>query len=1636
MKNLRNLVILAGLIALVFGVTTCKGGAGDPGGTPVSNPVPQTPGAPVVIAAGDGFLTVKWTAVEDAEKYEVYCSETQSMPVQPQSTVLPTTATLSGLTNKTTYYVRIKAVNKNGSSAFSPYARGIPWPDHEVPAVPKKPVIIPGTNQLTVTWEECGGASSYEVYHSPSPSTPYYYMMPSVTSNTTSAVITNLENDVIYFIWVRAVNNWGKSDYSPVESGTPKIPTSAPAAPEIPLLIPGSRELTVVWQAVELAAAYEVWFGTSDNVAQAQQYGYYDIPGSITETIIHGLTNETTYYVWIKAKNIIGTSGFSPSANAKPSVFAAVPVTPDTPTVVAGNRELTVSWQAAEGALSYEVWGGDTEYLYGAHLNIYVGDLSGTSVTLTNLWNGTTYYIWVKAKNDVGESDFSPMASGTPSPFAARPSAPQSAPTVTAGSGQLTVSWQEAEGALVYEVWAGTTINPTTATKRVEDVSDLSAVITGLVNGTTYYVWIKAKNNFGTSDFSPMASGMPSAFTVIPQAPSAPTMGIGDDQLTVTWTAVEGALSYEIWLGTSNDSALAVKNGADESVSLSHTVSGLSNGTMYYIWLRAKNNIGTSGFSPFASGKPIGTAATPTIAAGNGQLTVNWTPITGADEYEVLYGTGTNPPQTASQTLSATPTTITGLTNGTNYSVWVRGKNSTGTGPVSAAASAKPIDDMGAVTVISGNGQLTLNWAAVAGADDYEVYHSEASTMPGTASQTISTITATISGLTNGTTYYVWVKPKNDNGTGTVSTVASGVPLATPGNLTVSAANQQITVSWDPVPGAVSYEVYRGTTTTIPASPSDTAETLNHTFTGLTNGTTYYFWVKAVNANGTSGASPEASAKPIGNMGTVTLTTGGSGQLVLSWEPVAGADEYEVYYGEASTMPGTPSQTVSPTTATISGLTIGTPYYVWVKAKNADGYGGTSAIASGVLVAAPGGLTVSAANQQITVSWASVPGATSYQVYHSTSTTIPGSPSVTVTTTSGTITGLTNGTTYYFWVKAVNTTGTSGASPVASAKPIGNMGVVTLTTGGSGQLVLSWSTVAGADQYDVYHNTSNSIPASPAQTVSATAATISGLTNGTTYYLWVKPKNANGTGTVSASASGVPMATPGNLTVSAANQQITVSWASVPGATSYQVFYSTSATIPASPSDTITGMSKTFTSLTNGTTYYFWVKAVNANGSSGASPQASGKPIGNMGTVTLTSGNGQVSVSWPTVAGADQYEVYHSEASTIPETPSQAVSTTTATITGLANGTLYHVWLKPKNANGTGEVSTVVMAKPLGMPEARLTMGFGNLRVTWTAVPGADEYEVYYGTDTPITLATTTSGTTAIISGLTNGTTYFVRLLAKNANGSVYGAITNCVPGSSPGLYRGINKIGDQNLSSSLSYIYANAVTGDNFYIVLGADESISPMSLSYSGKTVGITLIGYGGERTITLNSNGTMFDVRGGVTLTLDENVTLVGRSENTGNLVYLASNGSFIMNSGSITRNTEIKTDGGGVRVVAGGAFTMYGGSINGNSTNYSGGGVSVIGGTFIMYGGEIFGNSVSSSSSYSGGGVSVGASGNFRIVNGTVYGSNAAEGLKNTANSGAALFGIAQRGTFNGGVWVSKGNIPNSDNTIRVVNGDLQ
>ncbi|MDR1802746.1 MAG: hypothetical protein LBQ94_03995 [Treponema sp.] len=227
-------------------------------------------------------------------------------------------------------------------------------------------------------------------------------------------------------------------------------------------------------------------------------------------------------------------------------------------------------------------------------------------------------------------------------------------------------------------------------------------------------------------------------------------------------------------------------------------------------------------------------------------------------------------------------------------------------------------------------------------------------------------------------------------------------------------------------------------------------------------------------------------------------------------------------------------------------------------------------------------------------------------------------------------------------------------------------------------------------------------------------------------------------------------------------------------------------------------------------------------------------------------------------------------------------------------------------------------------------------------------------------------------------------------------------PGNNSG---GGDTVPGNNLAEKLRWLQNNAQSNHGYIVEVTANESITNQWLEYNDRSsIIITLRGVGANRTISLPADdGAVFSIHSGVTLVLDNNITLQGRSSNTDTLVNVFNGGTFRMNTGSaIIGNIagEAIGVGGGVYVGNGAAFTMGGGTISGNSANWGGGVYVSNGATFTMSGGTISGNSANR-----GGGVCVGTSTTFTMSGGTISGNTADD-----ASGGVEVFGSF---TMNGG-----------------------
>jgi hypothetical protein len=180
-----------------------------------------------------------------------------------------------------------------------------------------------------------------------------------------------------------------------------------------------------------------------------------------------------------------------------------------------------------------------------------------------------------------------------------------------------------------------------------------------------------------------------------------------------------------------------------------------------------------------------------------------------------------------------------------------------------------------------------------------------------------------------------------------------------------------------------------------------------------------------------------ALAAPTG----LTATAGASG-ITLQWNADATATSFNVYQGTAPGQEGaSPVQTGATGTSTVvaqAGLMPGQPYYFEIAAVSGFGTSPNSAEASAMAVpAVPAGVSASAGNGTVMLSWSAATGAASYNVYQGTSAGGEGAAAATSTNgTTVTLNGLNNGTTYYFKVAAVDAGGISAPSAEVSATPV------------------------------------------------------------------------------------------------------------------------------------------------------------------------------------------------------------------------------------------------------------------------------------------------------------------------------------------------------------------------------------------------------------------------------------------------------------------------------------------------------------------------------------------------------------------------------------------------------------------------
>ena len=1267
-------------------------------------------------------------------------------------------------------------------------------------------------NSINFNWTPTATATGYDIYITTSPTAPTPGTTPTAQVGAVGTYLHTgapLRGGVFYHTYIRATNGAGAGPWT--VALLVRMPQQVPDVPGNFVSTAGTdNSLTYEWDAAARATGYDIYLTRSTSPPDDTTQPTASV-GAVTTYTATGLLGSSTYYAYIRATGRTGASAWSAAVTTQTGLEA--PLVPGNLAVTAPTYStVRAQWSAADRATGYDLYFTTSATAPTAQTTPTVTLGNVTSYTRSGLSASTAYRIYVRASNRAGNSAWSSAVTvTTPAAPVRAPAVPTNLTNTAQTASTLVYTWTASTGATGYDLYISeSNVAPTPQTAATASVAAVTTyTFTGLDSSTTFYVYIRAKNAAGNSAWSSAVSAATQSDSVTTSVPNIPAdftnSARAQTTLTYTWTASTGATGYDLFIGTSSDkpaagatptaSVGAVTTRAtelwDQSVNITILnmlfiqgtlsqnvpetgtgrlkVDGTEIGTFDWSELRAKDR--------FNSGRGATYRESRALAFTAGGVTHYLAlPALNRFGYGRSSGTGTYRVEVeADVEQNVTTYQRTGLTSNVTYYAFIRAKNANGASGWSSAVSATTL--LVAPGVVAGlAGEVTgtsiaYSWTATARATGYDIYISSSATVPtgGTVpTARVGAVTAyTQTGLTANTTYRAYIRATNNGGRSAWSAVTTNriaaLP-AVPANFrrtarTLSSTAISFTLSWNSVAVATSYEIYRSQSTTPPtaqtaASRTQTTRTYSDT---QSLGATWYYWVRARNSTGVSAWS---SAVVVLRRQLPVAPTDFSGSsstrnsIVYTWTAATHATGYDLYLATNDVVPTSstvPTASVGAvTTYTATGLTAGTRYRSYIRAKGNDGISAWTSVLAVTTIAFPplsgphNFRATGTSHNTVVFNWdddPSISRATAYDVYitfsFSTRPTAETTPTATVNspTRSYTFTGLSANTHYNCFVRSKNSGGAylwqgpaqtrtqarPGRPPVVPQRFWVAAGDVTTNSiryrwRRSGQTRVS----PRATGYDLYFSTTSTPPvAASTPTISlgnSDEYTRTGLVAGTTHYAWIRSKSSETNGisawsavldwTTSAPAGQSPPV-PVNLGSTAiTTNSIAYRWAGAGGGNDgrgYDLYISASSTAPTSgtsptvniPSSGTTTYTRT--GLTAGVTYYAYVRSrIWQNNAIRTSAWSSAYRIGTALPTPTTLSSSSVTpnsivYTWTATPRATGYDLYFSTALEIPgpsTVPSVSVgNVTTYTRTGLDASITYQAWIRAKNSGGVSDWS-------------------------------------------------------------------------------------------------------------------------------------------------------------------------------------------------------------------------------------------------------------------------------------------------------------------------------------------------------------
>ena len=1384
--------------------------------------------------------------------------------------------TISGLTNGNTYIVRFITQNAAGNSSPSNALTSTPY------TTPNKPVIssITGGNAafvVTLDSSVFNGGNTYTTY--------YYSINNGNTYTSTGGNITNpytissgLTNGNTYLVSFITRNFAGNSAASEAVSATPN---TVPGAPVIRTITPGNKTIDVSFGApVSDGGSVITDYKYSLYPADSSYVSIGPVPRQFQLT---DLSNGTQYTIYLKAFNSVGNTTIPSSATAIPRTFPDAPIIN---TLTPKNGAIDISFNAPTDNGGNAI----TNYWYSLYPDSSYNSMGAkpTTYTVSPLFNGTSYTIYLKATNSAGNTLVASNAIAIPRTI---PSAPIIIPFIP-GNRTIDLSFNapSSDGGnaitdYAYSFFPDTSYNSIGPVPIQYQIPDLS-------NGTLYKIYLKAYNAAGNTAIASNAVAIP---RTVPDAPVIKATILKNTAIDISFGAPtnNGGNAITDYAYSFFPDSDYVSMGATPTT---YTVPNLFNGTSYTIYLKATNAAGNTLVASNTTGIPRTVPSEPIITdviLGNTTIDILFNASSSDGGNAITdYRYSFFPDSSYNNSVGSSPTRfqIPGLTNGNSYTIYMKAYNAAGNTLIASNVVAIPrtVPDAPIIThVIPGNTTIDISFNAPSSDGGNAITDYRYSFSPDTSyneSVGFSPTRFQIPGLSNGNSYTIYLKAYNDAGNTIIAANAVAIPRTVPDapiintlipkntaiDISFSApafnGGNAITNYWYSLFPDTSYNPMGATPTT-------------YTVPDLSNGTMYTIYLKATNAAGNTLIASNDTAIPRTVPGAPIITDAilGNTTIDISFNAPSSDGGNAITDYRYSFFPDSEyndSVGSSPTRFPITRLTNGNSYTIYMKAYNDAG---NTLIASNVVAIprtvpdAPVINKLIPKNGAIDISFSSpaFDGGNAIIDYKYSLSPDSDYNSMGPTPTTYTVPNLFNGNMYTIYVKATNAAGNTlvASNAIAIPRTVPSEPIITDIIPGNTTIDISFDAPfsdggnAITDyRYSFFPDTAynDSVGSSP------TRFQIPGLTNGNSYTIYVKAFNDAGNTLIAANAVAIPRTFPDAPIINTLipkNNAIDISFSAPENnggnaITDYKYSFS-----PDSDYNSMGATPTTYPvpNLFNGNMYTIYVKATNAAGDTliAANSTAIPRTVPSEPIIThVILGNTTIDISFnaPFSDGGNAITDYRY--SFFPDSDyndSVGSSPTRFPITRLTNGNSYTIYMKAYNAAGNTLIASNVVAIPRTVPSEPVirAVTFGNTIIDISfGAPISDggnaitNYWYSFYPDSSYNPMNTSSPITYRVSRLRNGTSYTIYLKASNDAGNTFIASTATeTPKTFPGAPI-INALtaGDQTVNISFSaplddggntiIDYAYSFFPDSSYNTMGSVPTVYTVPGLINGET------------------------------------------------------------------------------------------------------------------------------------------------------------------------------------------------------------